>query len=254
MALPRLNHQTLTTTLPESHTVVKYRPFLRGEEKILLIAKESESESEIESAIYQVIEQCTSGQITGRLSSIDLEFLFLKLRIASKGQTTRIGLKCKAHVERPELDHPTAGKIEAYSGPCDTINEVTIDLANVVAHVPDVSERTIEITDEIGIQMRYPDSTLMSAHKKLESEADVMAIVYDCIESIYDSENVYDVDDLEDKKAELDAFFDQFTDKQTEKISKFFDDLPCLRLEVKFKCKSCGHEDSITLRGIQDFF
>lgn len=254
MALPRLNHQTQTTTLPESKTLVKYRPFLRGEEKILLIAKETENDAEIEAAIYQVIEQCTSGQISGRLSSIDLEYLFLKLRIASKGQTTRIGLKCKAHVERPELEHPTMGKIPAYSGACDTVNEVTINLAEVIAHVPDVADRTIKITDEIGIQMRYPDSALMSKHKKLESESDVMEIVYDCIESIYDSENVYDVDDLDDKKVELDAFFDQFTDAQTAKVSKFFDDLPCLRLEVKFKCKSCGHEETMTLRGIQDFF
>jgi hypothetical protein len=254
--LPTITHPITTCTLPDSKIAVKYRPFLRGEEKVLLIAKESENEDDIESAIYQVIEQCTSGQIRRetRLSSIDLEFLFLKLRIASKGQTTKVGLKCRAHVEREELVHPIHGKIPAYSGACNKINEITIDLEDVFAHIPKKSDCNIKLGGGIGITMRYPDAAIMKRHKALANESDVMAIVYDCIDSIFDADNVYSVDDLDDKKLELDAFFDQFNDTQSKKIVEFFNNMPQLKLKVKFKCQSCGHEEEIELKGIQDFF
>lgn len=256
MALPLIKHPISTCTLPDSKTVIKYRPFLRGEEKILLIAKESEEDGEIEDAIYQVIEQCTSGQIkrNTRLSSIDLEYLFIKLRIASKGNTTTVGLKCRAHVDRPELIHPVHGKIPAFSGECSKVNEVVINLTDIIAHVPDKSEATIELGDGIGLVMRFPDAEMLKKHKSLKTEADVLAIMFDCVDTIYDAENVYSVDELENKAEELGAFFDQFNDEQSAKIVKFFHDMPKLQLNVDFKCVSCGHAESITLSGMQDFF
>lgn len=254
--LPIITHPISNCILPDSKLAVSYRPFLRGEEKILLIAKESEDEIEIENAIYQIISQCTSNIITRetRLSTIDLEYIFIKLRIASKGAITTVGLKCRAHVDRPELVHPVHGKIAAYSGECGKVNEVKIDLSNIIAHIPDTKNQSIDLGNGIGMVMKFPTSEILRKHKNLKSESDVMSIMYDCVDSIFDADNVYAVSELENKDVELSAFFDQFNDEQSAKIIKFFADMPKLELKVNFVCSSCGHTEEIKLTGIRDFF
>lgn len=253
--LPKIQHPISTTTLPDSKTVVKYRPFLRSEEKIFLMAKESKSEEEIENATIQVINNCTMNGIDAEaLSPLDLEFMLLQLMIASKGQTSEIGLKCKNHVEIEEREHPVHGKIPAYSGPCNTTNTIILDLADVEVNLPNDGDKTIMITDEIGLQMVYPSKEVLKKHPQIESDDQALSLIYDCIESIFDSENVYSIEELDDRQAELNAFFDEFNDEQIKKVVGFFKTLPSLSMKVDFTCKKCGYKDELTLKGLTDFF
>lgn len=255
--LPKLNHKMETTTLPDSGKVVKYRPFLKGEQKILLMAKESEDVAEIEAATHEIISRCTEGTVdASSLSNIDIEFLFLQLRILSKGAKATIGVKCKHHVDIPERHHPIHGTIPAKSGPCDTVNEISIDLSQVTASIPTNADKVIKITDDVGMEMRYPGRETLAKYGKASTEADIMKLIYECIDIIYCGDQMFPVDEIDasDRERELDEFFDQFNDAQMKKVADFFNTIPTLKMDVKFCCKSCGAEQTIKLRGLSDFF
>lgn len=234
MALPILNTPTYEVELPLSKKTVKYRPFLVKEEKVLLMALESQDQKQIMRAMHDIISTCTFGKIDGKdLPVAELEYLFLKLRSKAVGEKSHIGLKC-TH--------------------CETSNELDVDLESIEIDTNNLPQLKIMLTDQVGVLMKYPssESVMKSIDTKKTDTENTYAIIMSCIDKIFDTENVYDV--ATQTKQELTDFIESLNKVQFEKIKDFFSGLPKLKKEVTFKCTSCGKDNDVTLEGLESFF
>jgi hypothetical protein len=235
MALPRIDSPKYELRIPSSGDTVEYRPYLVKEEKLLMMAMETKDQQQMIRALRDVIAGCTEGKIQANdLAMFDLEYVFLKIRGKSVGETTRVNLKCES---------------------CDHKNEVEINLDEVEVQGEVKKNEKVALTDSVGVVLRYP--TVKGIQKQLgkqggdQSEV-TMAAVASAIESIYDAENVYPTED--EKAEDVISFLDSLTSSQFKKISEYFEDMPRLKHEVIFNCKSCKEENSQTLEGLTNFF
>ena len=226
MSLPKLNTPVYEAILPSTEKVIKFRPFLVKEEKVLLTAMEDGSQSALMNAIKTIIKNCIQGKINvDRLPLFDIEFLFLKLRSKSVGETTEIGLTCS----------------------CKEVNHVTINMDEINVTKPEGHSKKIMISDEIGVMMSYPVIKTVGI-----TEADGMEIVKDCIEMIFTEEETHERDSFNSK--ELDEFIDSMDTKQFGKIKEFFDTMPKLQHTINYKCVKCGEDKEVILQGLDSFF
>jgi DNA-directed RNA polymerase subunit M/transcription elongation factor TFIIS len=229
MPLPVLEAPKYSLVVPSTKKELKYRPFLVKEEKILMIAQESTDASQIEESIKDIIRACTFEKIdVDSLTTYDLEYILLKLREKSVGESSKFFLTCKE---------------------CGAKNEVIVNLRDVGVDFPEkVPDNNIELSKGVGITLSPVSIKRLGNIDK----SDINSVIATVIETIYDEENVYSVDNV--SKEELDAFIDSFTHKNLEEIQNFVKNQPTLKHTVNFKCSECGHENTYTLEGIQSFF
>ena len=228
MSLPKLNVSVYEAKLPSTNKVVKFRPFLVKEEKILLTAMEDGGQNTIMNAVKDIITNCVQNKIdVEKLPLFDIEYLFLKLRSKSIGEKTEIKLKCE----------------------CDesAFTEVEINMDEIEVFKPKGHNRKIMINDEVGVMMSYPVISTGGV-----DEQDGMAITKNCIEMIFTGEETHERDSFSEK--ELDEFIESMDTKQFSKIKEFFDTMPKLQHTVKYKCVKCGEDKEITLQGLDSFF
>ena len=238
MSLPKLNTPVYEATLPSTNKVIKYRPFLVKEEKILLTAMEDGSEKTISNAVNQIIKNCVQGNIKVKeLPTFDIEYLFLRLRAKSVGEKVTIGLK-------PYPCPQNEGEI------CKNSTEVEINLEEVKVIKDKKHSSKIMLDDNIGIKMSYPDLSILG-QKNTDVESG-LKLIKDSIEMIFTSEETFDRSSFTQK--ELDEFFDSLTTDQFSKIKDFFDTMPVLKHTVKYKCATCGEEKETTIQGLNSFF
>ena len=229
MSLPKLNTPVYEAILPSTEKVIKYRPFLVKEEKVLLTAMEDGSQTALMNAIKTILKNCIQGKVNvDRLPLFDIEYLFLKLRSKSVGEVSEIGLKCT-----------TEG--------CDCVTQISINMDEIEVTKPEGHTRKIMISDEVGVMMSYPVIKTAGI-----TEEDGMAIVKDCIEMIFTEEETHERDSFTSK--ELDEFLDSMDTKQFAKIKQFFDSMPKLEHTINYKCEKCGEDKEITLQGLDSFF
>ena len=237
MALPKLNVPVYETILPSTEKVIKYRPFLVKEEKLLLTAQES-GEDAVLPAVKQIIKNCVQGEIdVDKMPIFDIEYLFLRLRAKSVGEEVTLGLKpwgC------PQND----GEL------CKFTTEVTINLEEIECVKNEKHTSKIMLDDKIGIMMKYPDISHLNM-KGSENEMG-LKVIKKCINMIFTEEETYERDSYTDK--ELDEFIDSLNTKQMEQIKNFFDTMPVLKHTVKYTCKTCNEEKETTIEGLQSFF
>ena len=235
MALPILETATYELTLPSADVVVKYRPFLVKEEKVLLQALESNDDVEIKNAIIDIVSTCTFGQVNAKaLPTFDLEYVFLQVRSKSVGEVANIRLLC----------------------PDDKETYVTkeVDLSKVEVQVDDEHTNEIKISDTIKMIMKYP--TIDTVDPKLNVKGMKTQQVFDmitgCIHSIIDGEKEHFVKDY--TKDELNKFIESLDRKSFDKLNKFFDTMPQLRHEIEVENPKTKVKSKIVLKGAQDFF
>lgn len=231
MPLPILESAKYTTIIPSTKKKIEFRPFLVKEEKILLIAQESNDSEQIVQALKDIISSCTFNKVdVDELATYDLEYLFLQLRAKSVGEIIDLGLKC---------------------GHCKSINQAQVDLNAVkVEGANDKIESKIELTDSIGIVLRpIPVSEIGKVTDKTE---DFVKMISLCIESIYDDSNVYHRSDVTEK--ELFTFIESLNHKQLKKIEDFITNQPKLAYTINYVCATCNKKNVINLEGLQDFF
>lgn len=235
MALPILESPKYSVSLPSSGKTIEYRPFLVKEEKILLIAQESDSSREMLSAMKDIIKACTFNKVDPNdLTSYDLEFLFLKLRAKSVGETATIKVKCEK---------------------CDTYVPVEVNFDEV--EIPFAGEpMNIMLSDTVGITMRHVrvrDLASLTDEKKSSGDIFIDSVIAS-IHSIFDSNGVYLTDDT--KKDELVTFVQSLNRSHMKEIEKFIGETPKVQLKVKFTCtnEECKHENDIMLTGVRSFF
>jgi len=239
MALPKLNVPVYEAILPSTEKVIKYRPFLVKEEKILLTALEADDSKALSGAVKQIVNNCVQGELdVDDLSTFDIEYLFLRLRAKSVGEKVTVGL-------RPWGCPNNEGKL------CKNSTSVEINLEEVKVDKSSASSPKIMLDDKIGIKMKYPDIDAVNIIGT-SSEAAGMDVIRGCVDMIFTKEETHERDSFTDK--ELDEFIDSLNSQQFKLIKDFFDNMPVLTHTVKYKCETCGENKETTLTGLNSFF
>ena len=237
MALPKLNVPVYEAILPSTEKVIKYRPFLVKEEKLLLTAQESGEEAVLP-AVKQIIRNCVQGELdVDNMPLFDIEYLFLRLRAKSVGEEITLGLK-------PWGCPQNNGEL------CEFTTEVAINLEEIECVKNEKHSSKIMIDDKIGIMMKYPDISQLNI-KGSENEMG-LKVIKKCINMIFTEEETHEKGSFTEK--ELDDFVDSLNTKQLDKIRNFFETMPTLKHTVKYKCGTCKEEKETTVQGLQSFF
>lgn len=225
--------QTYELALPSNGKKIEYRSFLVKEEKILLMASESKNEKEMYRAMQNVVGACTFGKVDMSESPVmDIEYLFVKIRSKSVGETSKPSIKCSK---------------------CDAHNEIVVDLVGLEPTIDPKHKNKIEISKDVILEMRYPRFSDVEKNQAIESETQrLFALMSVCIEKIYSPRGTIVTKDLD--SSELVDFLDNLTQAQFKQISDFFETMPQLKKTIEYQCKKCNNNETITLRGAQDFF
>ena len=209
--LPSLATPEYELILPSNGKTIKYRPFLVREEKILLMALESDDEHELVGAVKQIVRNCVLSDVNvDTLPMFDLEYLFLKLRSRSIGDVIKLTIK-------PREDAPE-------DCVCSRPREISINLEEVeVVKNPKHSSK-IKLTKDVGVIMKYPDFKMLEEIQKLNDSREtdrLFKIILRCIKSVYEKDQVTDMMDIDPDDAI--KWLESLTQKQFEKLQEFFE-------------------------------
>ena len=238
MPLPKINTPTYELILPSNNKKIKYRPFLVREEKILIMALESENNEEITNAIIQILSDCisTKGIDVSKLSTFDIEYLFLNVRAKSVGETVEVNVTC------PD-DNKTSVQME--------INIDSIKVQKTKGH-----KNIIKLDNQYSMKLKYPSIVeFIDNNFESDKESDVnksLSMITSCIDMIYDNEESWDASDS--TQQELEEFIEQLNSKQFKSVEKFFETMPKLSHKVKVTNPATGVESEVVLEGLASFF
>ena len=239
MPLPTIATPTYELELPSLKKKIKYRPFLVKEEKLLVLALESEHTKQITTAIKAVLKSCihTRGIKVESLPTFDIEYLFLNIRAKSVGEEVEVNI----------------------IAPDDGVTDipVKIDLEDIKVEFPKGHTKQIKINDELMMEMKYPSleefiknnfefgTTEIGIEKSFE-------LIASCIDKIYSEDEVWATDDV--SKQEVIDFLEQMNSSQFKLIEKFFETMPKLSHTLKVKNPKTKVESEVVLEGLNSFF
>ena len=238
MPLPTISTPTYELVLPSSNRKIKFRPFLVKEEKILILAMESQDTKQIANAVKNVITHCilTKGIKVDKLSTIDIEYLFLNIRGKSVGEDIEVMVTC-----------PDDGKTQV---------PALINIDSIKIQKSDDHDRDIKLDDQYTLRMRYPSlNEFIKNNFATTTEMnvdDTFDLIASCIDQVYSEEESWASDDC--TKKELSTFLEQLDSKQFKAIEKFFETMPKLSHTVKVTNPNTKKECEIVLEGLQNFF
>jgi len=233
MTLPVINTPTYELEIPSTKEKLTYRPFLVKEEKILLMAMEEEKDTQLNKALKQVVHNCTFEKVdVGKLPLFDLEYIFLRIRAKSVGEVAKIQVLCEDDGE--------------------TYVPVEIDLESIEVEFQEDHSNTIELTDEISIQMGYPTFEFLNFKAEETEVNQLFDIIGSSIERVYEGETVYEKADF--SKKDLKVFLESLTSEQFLRVQKFFETMPRLRHKIEVVNPKTKKKNEITLEGLQAFF
>jgi len=233
MALPKIQFPIFSEKVPSTGETVKFRPFLVKEEKILLIAQQSDDKEDAIEAITQILNNCITSKIkVDELPIFDIEYLFLKIRSKSINNIV-------------ELKYQDTEDQEVY--------DFTIDLDEINLSVPTDKKNTIKINDEIGLILKYPNFKSMKKFANMDptNPEHTLDIIVQCIDKIYDKDTIYPAG--ESTPEELKEFISNLRIDQMTKVYEFFEAMPKLIHTLEYTNK-LGNSRKIVLEGISDFF
>jgi hypothetical protein len=237
MPLPKISTPTYELELPSTEKNIKYRPFLVREEKLLVLAMESEDTKQITESVREVIKNCiqTRGIKVETLPTFDIEYLFLNIRGKSVGEEIEVNLIC----------------------PDDGVTQVTttIDIDNINVVKSDDHEGTIILDKKVSMQMKYPSldefikNNFDLSGNTMEQSFELIA---SCVDTIYTEDEVWNSADC--TKKEILGFLDQLNSSQFKKVEKFFETMPKLSHEVTITNPKTKVESKVVLEGLSSFF
>jgi len=234
MGLPKLEHPTFELEVPSTKEVVKYRPFLVKEEKILLIAQQSGEPKDFISAIQQVLNNCMIDYDCTNATNFDTEYMFLKLRANSVSDLAKITI----------IDDETNEEVE-----------VEVDLNEVEVQLPEEVNNVVGLNEEVSVELRWPRYTDILKMQDIEDDDATTDLVAMCIDRVYNGEEVLDMSDF--TKQEQDEFINSFPADSFMTIQEFFESMPKVTKEIKYKIKTEEGKQKTKkklLEGIEDFF
>lgn len=232
MSLPSLNTPTYNLTIPSTKQRIKYRPFVVKEEKVLLMALESENDQEIADALKSIINACvtTKDFEFDKLATFDIEYIFLNIRGKSVGEIIDLLLTC------PD-DNETEVK-------------VSINIDDIKVKFDKGHSNKVQISDDLWVEMKYPG--LESFTNPQDNIDDTFKFVASSIDKIYNEEDVWDSSTT--TVDELVGFLENMSSKQFSDIQKFFESMPSLKHEVKFTNPNTKVESKYVIEGLSNFF
>jgi len=241
MPLPKISTPTYELVLPSTGKTIKYRPFLVKEEKILILALESESTKEITNAIKQVLKDCivTKGIKVEALPTFDIEYIFLNVRGKSVGESLDLIITCGDDGE--------------------TQVPVTVFIDQIKVEEDPEHKRDIQLDTDLVLRMKYPsldqfiktnfDFSSEQSSSNIERSFDIIA---SCIDVIFNAEESWSAADS--TKKELTDWIETLTPNQFKEIEKFFDTMPRLSHTVKVINPKTKVESEVVLEGLTSFF
>ena len=238
MPLPKISTPTYEMVLPSSNKKIKYRPFLVKEEKVLILAMESQDTATVANAVKDVLKNCISsrGIKVEKLSTFDIEYLFLNIRGKSVGEAIEVMVTC-----------PDDGKTQVPTS-------INIDEIKVI--IDDDHQKDIKLDDTYSLRMRYPslDEFVKNNFATASdiSVDDTFDLIASCVDQVYSEEESWAAADCTQK--ELTQFVESLNSNQFKEVEKFFDTMPKLSHTVKVINPNTKKENKIVLEGLQNFF
>jgi hypothetical protein len=222
--------------VPSTGESITYRPYVVKEEKILLIALESQDDTQIEKAVIDIIKACVESPIdVNNLATFDIEFIFITLRSKSVGEGIKLSMKCMSET-------------------CDVSEDINLELDTIkVSNLENIKDKNIKITDDISIDMRWLKASdkLTEAQRKTTTDS-IIASAAKAIEIIYNGEEIFATKDAQFK--EVINFVESLNTDQFTSILEHMEQTPILSYDLSYNCKTCGNENIRELRGLTDFF
>ena len=237
MPLPKISTPTYELVLPSSGKKIKYRPFLVREEKVLIVAMESEDETQIATAVKDVIKNCiiTRGVKVDDFATFDIEYVFLNIRGKSVGEDVEVLVTCP---DDGETKVPTV-----------------INLDDIKVHTSKDHNKDIVLDDDLTLRMKYPSMSEFIKNNFSGEEITVEGtfdLIASCVEQVFNEEESWSASDCTRK--EMTEFLEQLSSKQFKEIERFFETMPKLSHTVKVKNPNTGVDNKIVLEGLNSFF
>ena len=237
MTLPKLSTPTYELVVPSTNKKIKYRPFLVKEEKILLLAMETEDENQMANAVKTILSNCiqTPRFKIDNLALFDIEYIFLNIRGKSVGETVDLKITC------PDDEVTTV--------------DVQIDLDEITVEKQEDHSNIIKMNDDVSVVMKYPSMDLFIKNNMSESSSevdDVFEIASMCIDQIVDGEEVYEASNS--SKKEINEFLEGMDTKQFLKVQKFFETMPKLSHTVSVTNPNTQVTSAVVIEGLASFF
>ena len=237
--LPKLDVPIYNIKLISTGQDIRIRPFLVKEQKLFLMASETEDSKETINTIRQVLKNCILDEVdVDNLPTFDLEYLFMNLRARSVEEVVNLKYKCNNNIKNDKGEETV----------CNGSVEFDVNLLEVIPTTHAEHTNKFQLTEKIGICLRYPTFEMIQKYEGMDEND----IIVDCIEYLFDSEQIYYSKDSTRK--ELEEFVESMQQKDLEKIKVFFDTMPEIKKDVHFKCPKCGYEEDMVIRGLQNFF
>ena len=238
MPLPKIATPTYSLELPSTGKTVQFRPFLVKEEKVLVIALESEDTKQITNAIKAVLRSCvlTKGIKVDQLPTFDIEYLFLNIRGKSVGEELEVNVIC-----------PDDEKTEV---------PITINLDDIEVEKSEEHTNQIKLDDSLMMELKYPSLEQFIKSNFDFTETNQMdqsfELIATCIDKIYNEEEVWAADDC--TKKEMNDFLESMNSSQFKEIEKFFDTMPKLSHTIKITNPKTKVKSEVVLEGLASFF
>lgn len=232
--LPKLSVPKYQLTIPSTKETISYRPYLVREEKILMIASESEDPEQIHTALIDVIAACMDySKDIMKLTTCDLEYIFLQLRSKSVGDKVEIIKIC---------------------GECDADNDIQLDISKItVVDTTGDSNGVIKLGDDLSIELKYPTLGNKIEHNEKDTDTEVLIkSVATALSVVYYGEETYDASDTSIE--ERIEFIEGLSNVQFQKGIDYLLQAPYVEYSSDFTCKKCGHKETFSYTGIIDFF
>jgi hypothetical protein len=231
MNLPLVATPEFTVIIPSTKEEVRFRPFLVKEEKLLLIALESNDSVEMARTIRKMIQSCIISDVNiDDLATFDIEYLFLQLRAKSVSEIIELRMR---HV----------------NSECKGYKDIKINVEELKVSEFDPNDKKIFLTEDIGVVVKFPSLEDVSKYD-LSNANDVMNMIADCINYVFDKKEVYN----EFTHKEIVDWLDQFKSSQLQNLVEFFNKIPKLEYDIEWECNLCGEKEKTHLEGLASFF
>ena len=233
MALPKLDTPTFQLELPSNQQVIKYRPFLVKEQKILMMAQDADNKEDTYNMLSDIVDGCTFNSVDIKTMPIfDFEYLFLKIRCKSVGESVELNLLC--------------------SDDNKTRVPVTINLDEVDVQVEENHNNVVGVDDNIKIIMRYQTVNDIKSVGEAETLNNIMKLLIVCIQEVHEGDTIHSMIDVSDE--ELDDFIDSLSTETFEKIGQFFNTMPKLTHVEEVENPKTKVTSEVVIQGLDNFF
>jgi DNA-directed RNA polymerase subunit M/transcription elongation factor TFIIS len=241
--LPKIDVPIYELKLISSGKNIRFRPFLVKEQKLLLMANQSDDLKDILNVVKQISKNCIIDDVDiESLPVFDLEYIFLNLRARSVNEVINLQYQCNNKIKKETGEETICGNLEKFN----------INLLEIIPIKNPQHDKKIMLNEKLGIVMRYPTFEMIANLKNQNEDEILMELLTICIDNIFDKENVYYTKDV--TKEEIVEFVDNLQQKDLEKIQQFFETTPKIKKSLNFNCRKCSYKEDITVEGLQNFF